>query len=127
MPKGTSCSGISTKRFRVSLAIQSADRGGDFEVAPRIRSSDDERYAEVARVLDGDSTGVVTLAMSPGTLLIFEGRHSLHRVSPIHGRRLRHVGLLAYDTRRGQWEAISCEWTVTDDRAFDEPPSQWPA
>jgi hypothetical protein len=114
--------------FVVSLAIQSADRGGDFEVAPRIRSSDDERYAEVARVLDGDSTGVVTLAMSPGTLLIFEGRHSLHRVSPIHGRRLRHVGLLAYDTRPG---TMGSDLLRMDrygrTEPFDEPPSQWPA
>ena len=44
---------------------------------------------------------VRTIAMNPGTLLIFEGRNSLHRVSPISGPRLRHVGLLAYDTRPG--------------------------
>ena len=31
---------------------------------------------------------VVTLPMTPGTLLIFEGRHSLHRVSPIEGATL---------------------------------------
>ncbi len=43
--------------------------------------------------MDGDQRGgVVTLAMTPGTLLIFEGRHSLHQVSPIKGTtRLRHV------------------------------------
>ncbi len=32
--------------FVVSLAIQSAEWGGDFEVAPRIRTSTDERYPE---------------------------------------------------------------------------------
>lgn len=87
--------------FVVSLAIQSAERGGDFEVAPRIRTSSDERYPEVAKVMAGAGAGVVTLAMRPGTLLIFEGRHSLHRVSPVRGSRLRHVGLLAYDTKPG--------------------------
>jgi hypothetical protein len=87
--------------FVVSLAIQSAESGGDFEVAPRIRSADDEHYDDVAAVLAGDRRSVQTLAMHAGTLLIFEGRYSLHRVSPIGGGRWRHVGLLAYDTKPG--------------------------
>ena len=87
--------------FVVSLAIRDAERGGDFEVAPHIRSADDERYPAVHRVLSGDRTDVVRLPMTPGTLLIFAGRHSLHRVSPIHGRTARLVGLLAYDTQPG--------------------------
>ena len=87
--------------FVVSLAIQDADDGGDFEVAPLIRSASDERYPAVKRVLDGSSDEVVTLPMTPGTLLIFEGRYSIHRVSPIRGRTPRLVGLLAYDTKPG--------------------------
>src|SRR6202035_3885200 len=87
--------------FVVSLAIQTASVGGDFEVAPRIRRPDDERYEDVAAVLAGDRSTVVTLSMAPGTLLVFARRHSLHRVSPISGPILRHVGLLAYDTKPG--------------------------
>jgi hypothetical protein len=33
--------------------------------------------------------------------MLFEGRRSLHRVSPVRGPRPRHVALLAYDTRPG--------------------------
>ena len=41
--------------FVVSLAIQDADDvGGDFEVAPQIRTADDEHYDDVARVLAGE-------------------------------------------------------------------------
>jgi hypothetical protein len=87
--------------FVVSVAIRDADVGGDFEVAPRIRSGDDERYDQVKQVLDGDRSDVVTLPMVPGTLLIFEGRYSLHRVSPIEGPTTRLVGLLGYDTAAG--------------------------
>lgn len=87
--------------FVVSLAIQDADTGGDFEVAPRVRSATDERYDEVRKVLEGRSDEVVTLPMTPGTLLIFEGRYSIHRVSPIAGSTPRLVGLLAYDTKPG--------------------------
>jgi hypothetical protein len=87
--------------FVVSLAIRDAESGGDFEVAPLIRSADDEHYDDVAAVLDGGSSAVTTIEMNPGTLLVFEGRHSLHRVSPITGSTNRLVGLLAYDTKPG--------------------------
>ncbi len=114
--------------FVVSLAIQSAEQGGDFEVAPRIRSADDEHYDEVAAVLNGARDKVETLAMTAGTLLIFEGRHSLHRVSPIAGTRWRHVGLLAYDTKPGTMGSD----VLRADRygrtePFIEPPEVWPA
>jgi hypothetical protein len=85
----------------VSLALQDADAGGDFEVAPQIRAADDERYDDVARVLAGSRDEVVTLPMTPGTLLVFAGRHSLHRVSPIGGTTPRLVALFGYDTRPG--------------------------
>ena len=114
--------------FVVSLAIQSADRGGDFEVVPRIRSADDENYAGVDRVLHGETAGVVTLAMTPGTLLIFEGRHSLHRVSPIVGGTLRHVGLLAYDTKPGTMGSDLLRADRYGRTApCPEPPETWPA
>ena len=87
--------------FVVSLALQDADDGGDFEVAPQIRTADDERYDDVARVLGGDRDAVVTLPMQPGTLLVFAGRYSLHRVSPISGATPRLVALLGYDTKPG--------------------------
>ena len=87
--------------FVVSLALQDSDDGGDFEVVPQIRTPDDERYDAVARVLAGDDDGVITLPMTPGTLLVFAGRNSLHRVSPIHGETPRLVALFGYDTKPG--------------------------
>lgn len=113
--------------FVVSLAIQDADDGGDFEMVPKLREPHDEHYDRVARVFAGDHQEVVTLAMTPGTLLVFEGRYSLHRVSPIRGRTLRHVGLFAYDTKP---DTVSSEH-LRQDRygrrvAFPTPPEQWP-
>jgi hypothetical protein len=37
--------------------------------------------------------------MTPGTLMVFEGRRSLHRVTPIAGDRPRYVALFGYDTK----------------------------
>ncbi len=88
--------------FVVSVAIQSSERGGDFESARRIRSADDENYDDVARILAGEPLPLVeTVPMRAGTLMLFEGRFSLHRVSPIVGPRPRYVGLFAYDTKPG--------------------------
>jgi hypothetical protein len=87
--------------FVVSLALRDTDIGGDFEVAPKLRSDADENYPGVSRVLAGDRDAVTRLPMTPGTLLIFAGRHSLHRVSPIRGRTERLVALLGYDTKPG--------------------------
>ena len=86
--------------FVVSIALQSAERGGDFESATRIRSATDERYDAVAGVLAGSGgTPITTIPMRPGALMLFEGRHSMHRVTPVEGEVARHVALLAYDTR----------------------------
>jgi len=113
--------------FVVSLAIQTAEVGGDFEVHPRIRSAEDEHYDEVADALAGTRGGVVTLPMVPGTLLVFEGRYSLHRVSPIGGARPRHVGLLAYDTAEGTMGSeLLRENRYGRTKAFPQPPDVWP-
>lgn len=85
--------------FVVSLAIQSSERGGDFENAANLRTSDDESYEAVDRVLQGDRTDVVVEPMTPGTLMLFEGRHSLHRVTEVNGPRPRYVALFGYDTK----------------------------
>jgi hypothetical protein len=86
--------------FVVSLAIQSSERGGDFENAALVRSPEDENYGDVAEVLRGGARDrVVVEPMMPGTLMLFEGRHSLHRVTPVEGSRPRYVGLFGYDTK----------------------------
>jgi hypothetical protein len=86
--------------FVVSLAIQASRGGGLFECAPRIRSGEDENYGAVAGVLQGtDRRCVQVFPMVPGTLMVIQGRHSLHRVTAVQGSVPRYVGLLAYDTK----------------------------
>ncbi|HLI45359.1 MAG TPA: hypothetical protein VKU92_12935 [Acidimicrobiales bacterium] len=87
--------------FVVSLALQAATEGGDFEVAPLIRTDRDECLEAVSQVLSGASEEVRRIEMVPGTLLVFEGRRSIHRVSPVRGNVARLVALLAYDTKPG--------------------------
>jgi hypothetical protein len=88
--------------FVVSIALQSSESGGDFENAAQLRSADDECDDDVAAVLRGERTDRVRVEpMTPGTLMLFNGRWSLHRVTPIVGDTPRYVALLAYDTKAG--------------------------
>jgi len=87
--------------FVVSIALQSSEQGGEFEMVANLRTLDEERFDAVASVLAGNEQGVSVLPMKPGTLLVFKGRHSLHRVTRVGGERPRYVALLAYDTQPG--------------------------
>ncbi len=84
-----------TNNFTVTLAIQNAERGGDFEYAPWLRKGD-ENYDEVSRVLDGTSETVKVLKLEPGDLQLFQGRYSLHRVAPLAGSTPRYVAIFSY-------------------------------
>lgn len=84
-----------TNNFTVTVAIQNAEQGGQFEYAANIRK-DGENFEEVARVLDGTSERVTSLVLEPGDLQIFRGRYSLHRVAPLSGPTPRYVGIFSY-------------------------------
>ena len=85
-----------TNNFTVTLALQNAEQGGAFEYAPMIRSSDDENFDEVSKILDGTSDKVVSLQLEPGDLQLFKGRYSLHRVAPLKGPTPRYVAIFSY-------------------------------
>lgn len=84
-----------TNNFTVTLAIQNADQGGDFEYAPNIRKGN-ENFDEVRNVLDGTSDKVTKLRLEPGDLQIFKGRYSLHRVAQLMGETPRYVAIFSY-------------------------------
>lgn len=81
--------------FTITLMLQSPERGGAFEYVPQIRGKPDEE-AKVSRILDGDRTGVNELPFTPGTLLIFAGRETIHRVTDVSGEVPRLVAVLCY-------------------------------
>jgi len=90
-----------TNNFTVTLAIQNAEHGGDFEYSPMVRSLTDENYEVVEKVLDGDKNLIRTLKLEPGDLQIFKGRYSLHRVAPLAGSRKRYVAIFSYVAEPG--------------------------
>jgi hypothetical protein len=86
--------------FSVTLMIERAEAGGDFEYVPMVRTPDDERYDDVREVLLGERTPEI-LASNPGTLAFFRGRYSLHRVPPVVGATPRMNSVLTYSVEPG--------------------------
>jgi predicted 2-oxoglutarate/Fe(II)-dependent dioxygenase YbiX len=82
-----------------TLLLQEPEDGGVFEYAPAIRADDDENFAAVQAVLDGRSERVIRNRLRAGTLSLFRGHYSLHRVTPVIGKRQRLQAILGYSTR----------------------------
>ena len=89
-----------TNNFTVTLALQNAQEGGDFEYAANIRKGN-ENFDAVQQVLDGSSSLITTLHLEPGDLQIFKGRYSMHRVAPLKGKVPRYVAIFSYVEEEG--------------------------
>lgn len=85
-----------TNNYTVTLAIQNPEEGGEFEYVANLRNAGNENFDEVARVLSGKSAQVRQIELQPGDLQIFRGRHALHRVAPMRGKRRRFVGIFSF-------------------------------
>ncbi|RBO94349.1 hypothetical protein DFR74_102772 [Nocardia puris] len=91
-----------TNEFTVSMLTQLPDAGGEFEYCPNIRTPHAENLADVRAVLTGTGERFVRrLALRPGDLQLFQGRFSLHRVSPVSGAAQRHSAIFAYTDQPG--------------------------
>ena len=87
-------------RFSITLMLRPAERGGHFEYVPGVRGEDSEGYDEVGRILDGE-VEPVRMPFEAGTLSIFAGHHTLHRVTAVRGHRHRLVAVLCYNREPG--------------------------
>jgi len=88
--------------FAISLMIQTAEGGGAFEYVKDVRDADsgEMNYELSGEILDGNRL-TNRLEMEAGTLVLFRGRNSIHRVTQVLGNRSRMLAVLAYNTEPG--------------------------
>ena len=91
----------SVNAFTMTLMLQAPEQGGSFEMHPNTRSDDDPHFDRVKKVITGDEDGIVEVGREEGSLCIFRGCNSLHRVSPVKGDRLRIMGVFVYENEPG--------------------------
>lgn len=91
-----------------TLLLQAPESGGRFEYCPNIRSEQNENFDRVKTVLDGDTGPIKSLELKAGTLSLFQGHYSMHRVSEVVGNRQRLQGILGYSAvpdYRGKYDS----------------------
>lgn len=86
--------------YAVTLMLRPASSGGAFEYAPLVRQSGAGGDAGIRAVISGVREPV-TMPLRMGTLLVFRGRDSLHRVTAVRSGAPRIVAVLSYDKRAG--------------------------
>ena len=82
--------------FTTTLILQSPDRGGEFQYRDALHSETDANYDGVARLLAGEDNSVKTLPLPAGTLSVFKGKNTAHRLTPVEGSRERIVAVFSY-------------------------------
>ena len=88
--------------FAITLLLQIPKEGGVFQYVSDLRNNNSEEmnFDAVEAVLN-DKAPVKTLHMEEGTLVLFKGLNSLHRVTPTIGNRIRILVVLAYNNKAG--------------------------
>jgi len=85
-------------RMVTTLLLQAPESGGVFEYVPELRSDESENFEQVQQVLDGSSDRVKQLKLEAGTLSLFRGHYSMHRVTEVVGNRTRIQAILGFST-----------------------------
>jgi len=89
-------------QFAITLLIQQPAAGARFEYVKDLRDADagEMNYNGVASLLNGTLQPEM-LSLTAGTLVLFRGRNSIHRVSPNEGDITRILAVLAYNSEPG--------------------------
>jgi hypothetical protein len=99
--------------FAITLLLQKPQHGGVFEYVPHIRNKDaaidtsssttnDEEVTMGFQTVEGVVDGRIRprqLELNAGTLVLFHGRNSLHRVTKVVGETTRILVVLAYNEK----------------------------
>lgn len=87
--------------FTTTMLMQAPDRGGEFVYRTDLRTDNDPNYEGVAQMLQGKDPDVQTLALSPGTLNVFRGINTPHRVEKVSGDKARIIAVFSFYDRPG--------------------------
>lgn len=85
--------------FTTTLLLQAPDEGGEFEYRTDLRSELDPNYDGVARLVKGLDPNVQKIRLFPGTLNVFRGKNTPHRVTPVKGGTDRIISVFSFYER----------------------------
>lgn len=86
--------------FTTTLLLQAPKTGGDFEYDQDLRTDTDPNYQGVTDLIEG-RRHPTRIVLEPGTLNIFKGKNTAHRVTPVGGDRDRIIAVFSFYERPG--------------------------
>lgn len=87
--------------FTTTVLLQRPLAGGSFEFRSALRTAADPNYDGVGRLIEGIDPQVRRHDIEPGTLTVFAGHDTAHRVTEILGERDRVVAVFSYFEQPG--------------------------
>jgi len=82
--------------FTTTLLLQAPEAGCEFEYRSDLRTDSDPNYDGVANLLAGQDMDVRSLTLSAGTLNVFRGKNTAHRITPVQGQTTRIIAVFSY-------------------------------
>ncbi len=87
--------------FTTTLLLQAPEAGGEFEYRTDLRSDENPNYQGVEKLLLGLDPLKCSINVAPGTLNVFRGINTPHRVTKIIGGRERVIAVYSYYEQPG--------------------------
>jgi hypothetical protein len=87
--------------FTTTLLLQAPEQGGEFVYRSDLRTADNPNYEGVAKLMRGEDSDVKTMNVTPGTLNVFRGKNTAHKVNTVRGARERIISVFTYYERPG--------------------------
>lgn len=82
--------------FAVTILLQAADAGGEFEYRRGLRTAADPNFTGVRRLLARGDDEVRRCVSAAGDMTVFAGFGAAHRVTPVMGNTPRVMAVLSY-------------------------------
>ena len=98
-----------TQEFTITVMFRTSEEGGLFEYMPMAGPGDANSH-RVPGVFDGDRSEVRSVDIQPGSVVLFRGANTLHRVTPTHGRKPRLLSVFHFEQQPGR--VYPEEWKV---------------
>lgn len=87
--------------FTTTLLLQAPEIGGEFEYRSDLRSANDPNYSGVAELLEGRDPHVQRVRLQAGTLNVFRGKNTAHRITTVKGPIDRFIAVFSYYEKPG--------------------------
>lgn len=87
--------------FTTTLMIREAEAGAAFEFVPFLRTDTDRAYDSIAALRAGERSLVQALHQTDGTLVLFKGSRTVHRVTAVEGNTTRLLATMTFSPEPG--------------------------